>query len=286
MAKSLYPCIWFDHQAAEAAQRYCESIPASEKLMVTPMVATFSVAGRRMMGLNGGPHFTINPSISVMLHFEDQAELQDSWNQLVEGGSVLMPLGTYPWSACYGWLKDQFGFTWQFILGELPAPSDSIANPCLLFTGSQFGNAAAAREFYTRLIPDSMITHTDLYGSENPQWEGRLRFGQAMLLHQGFIFMDGPGEHAFAFNEAVSLVLECDTQEEIDFFWNALLDGGTAGQCGWLKDRFGISWQIIPAKLSQWMSNPASASKVAAAFRTMQKMELHILEAAANQVSE
>ena len=197
-----------------------------------------------------------------------------------------MPLGAYPWSECYGWLKDRYGFTWQLILGALPAPAPTAANPCLLFTGSQFGNAAAARDFYTRLIPDSGITHTDKYGGETPHWEGRLRFGQAMLLQQCFIFMDGPGEHAFEFNEAVSLVLECDSQVEIDFFWNALTEGGTAGQCGWLKDRFGISWQIIPSKLSQWMSNPKSAAHVAAAFRTMQKMELHLLEAAAQAQSE
>lgn len=286
MALALYPCIWFDQQAVDAARLYCRAVPDSELIADTPMVASFSIGGRSMIGLNGGPLFTINPSISLMLHFEDSAELQESWNRLIEGGSALMPLGAYPWSECYGWLKDRYGFTWQLILGALPAPAPTAANPCLLFTGSQFGNAAAARDFYTRLIPDSGITHTDRYGGETPHWEGRLRFGQAMLLQQCFIFMDGPGEHAFEFNEAVSLVLECDSQVEIDFFWNALTEGGTAGQCGWLKDRFGISWQIIPSKLSQWMSNPKSAAHVAAAFRTMQKMDLHLLEAAAHAASE
>jgi predicted 3-demethylubiquinone-9 3-methyltransferase (glyoxalase superfamily) len=89
--------------------------------------------------------------------------------------------------------------------------------------------------------------------------------------------MDGPGEHAFAFNEAVSFVVDCKDQEEIDYYWNKLTEGGQESQCGWLKDQFGISWQIVPAILGKLMSDPEKAPRVMQAFMQMKKFDIEKL---------
>ncbi|HEX4956662.1 MAG TPA: VOC family protein, partial [Lacibacter sp.] len=96
-----------------------------------------------------------------------------------------------------------------------------------------------------------------------------------------FMVMDGYGEHSFSFNEAVSFVVECETQNEIDFYWNTLTaDGGAESMCGWLKDKFGVSWQIIPKKLSQLMTDAERSGRVMQALLKMKKPDIATLEAA------
>jgi predicted 3-demethylubiquinone-9 3-methyltransferase (glyoxalase superfamily) len=89
--------------------------------------------------------------------------------------------------------------------------------------------------------------------------------------------MDGPGAHAYTFNEAVSLVVNCDTQDEIDDYWNKLTNGGQESQCGWLKDRFGVSWQIVPAILGKLMNDPERAPRVMQALMKMKKFDIDTL---------
>jgi predicted 3-demethylubiquinone-9 3-methyltransferase (glyoxalase superfamily) len=278
MSEKTYPCLWFDGQAKAAATFYCSIFPDSKILQDSPMVVNWELNGQRFMGLNGGPMFQLNASISVFANFENIEALNLAWEKLVDGGSVLMPLDKYPWSERYGWLKDKFGLTWQLMLSN-----NNLLLPSMLFSNKQFGNAQSAMQFYSSIFPSSGIDITELYGPENPAQAGKLMFGQMHLMDKPIILMDGPGDHYFQFNEAFSFVVQCEEQAEIDKYWNSLIaDGGQESMCGWLKDKFGVSWQIIPASLSKLMSQSNNGQKVMEALLKMRKLEIAVLEAAAN----
>lgn len=226
--------------------------------------------------MNGGPMFKINPSISLFVTCETEQEIATIWNKLIEDGSIMMPLDQYPWSQKYGFVADKFGVCWQLMLGEIP-PNGQKIMPCFLFVGEQFGKAQEAIKQYTSIFPNSKIQDLSIDESDNPQQAGSLKFGNFTLQNESFAAMDGFGEHKFQFNEGFSLVLECDTQEEIDDYWTKLTEGGCEGQCGWLKDRFGVSWQIIPGILGKLMSEPEKAQRVVQAFMQMKKMDIETL---------
>lgn len=277
MSEKTYPCLWFDGQAKAAAQFYCSIFPDSIIIQESPMVVNWVLNGQRFMGLNGGPMFQLNASISVFANFDNQASLDAAWNQLIEGGSALMPIDKYPWSERYGWLKDKFGLTWQLMLSD-----NNLLLPSMLFSHTQFGNAQPAMQLYSSIFPSSGIDITELYGPENPDQVGKLMFGQMHVMDNPLIMMDGPGDHYFQFNEAFSMVVECANQTEIDHYWNSLIaNGGQESQCGWLKDQFGVSWQIIPAALNKIMSQ-GKGQKVMEALLKMRKLIIADLEAAAN----
>ncbi len=107
---------------------------------------------------------------------------------------------------------------------------------------------------------------------------GKVMYSEFSLNQSELIAMDGPGDHAYTFNEAVSLVVECETQQEIDYFWEKLTGGGEESMCGWLKDRFGVSWQIVPKILAEMMANPEKAEKAVRAFSKMRKFEIEKLK--------
>jgi predicted 3-demethylubiquinone-9 3-methyltransferase (glyoxalase superfamily) len=278
MSEKTYPCLWFDGQAKAAATFYCSIFPESKIIQESPMVVNWELNGQRFMGLNGGPMFQLNASISVFANFDNIEALNLAWEKLEDGGSVLMPLDKYPWSERYGWLKDKFGLTWQLMLSD-----NNLLLPSMLFSNMQFGNAQSAMQLYTSIFPSSGIDVTELYGPENPEQAGKLMFGQMHLIDKPIIVMDGPGDHYFEFNEALSFVVQCEDQAEIDKYWNSLIaDGGQESMCGWLKDKFGVSWQIIPASLSKLMSHSNNGQKVMEALLKMRKLEIAVLEAAAN----
>jgi predicted 3-demethylubiquinone-9 3-methyltransferase (glyoxalase superfamily) len=276
MKNIIYPCLWFDGNAKAAADFYCSIFNRSKIIDDTQMVVRFEIDGRLIMGLNGGPMYKINPSISLFVTCETNEEIETIWNKLIEGGSAMMPLDEYPWSKKYGWVVDKFGMTWQLMLGELPADGQKII-PCLLFVGDQYGRAEEAVKQYTSIFPNSEIRRLEIYEAGEPQPEGKLKFGDFTLQNELFAAMDGFGAHEFQFNEGVSFVVECDTQDEIDTYWDKLTEGGSESQCGWLKDRFGVSWQIVPAILSKLMADPEKAPRVLQAFLKMKKFDIETL---------
>jgi predicted 3-demethylubiquinone-9 3-methyltransferase (glyoxalase superfamily) len=281
MSESIYPCLWFDNKAKEAATFYCSVFNNAKIVTDTPMVVKFEIEGKVIMGLNGGPMFKINPSISFFVTCQSNEEIENIWNKLIEGGSTMMALDKYPWSEKYGWVADKFGMTWQLMLGELADGAQKII-PSFLFVGEQYGKAEQAIQFYTAVFPNSKINTIQIYGAGEPQPEGKLKFGQFSLDKETFAAMDGFGNHDFKFNEGVSFVVDCETQKEIDYYWDKLTEGGKEVQCGWLKDKFGISWQIVPTVLSSLMSDPAKAGKVTKAFMKMIKFDIEALIEASN----
>ena len=132
--------------------------------------------------------------------------------------------------------------------------------PCLWFDGQ----AKAAAEFYCSVFKNSKIA------TENPM---------AVIFElNGKKFMGLNGGPKFTFNEAVSFVVDCETQEEIDYYWNKLTEGGEESMCGWLKDKFGVSWQIVPTILGKLMSDPEKGPRVIQAFLKMKKFDIKALE--------
>jgi predicted 3-demethylubiquinone-9 3-methyltransferase (glyoxalase superfamily) len=275
MPQPIYPCFWFNGQAKEAADYYCTVFNGAQITTDTPMVVIVELWGKKVMGLNGGPMFTINPSISLFVNCATVSETHEIWNKLMEGGKALMPIDKYPWSEQYGWLQDKFGITWQISVAPNGEAGRNI-RPSMLFTGNCFGKAEEAINFYRSIFAQSetgmMVHYPD--GDANA---GKAMYSEFALNGYQLIAMDGPGAHDYTFSEGVSLVVECDTQHEIDNFWNKLTEGGQESMCGWLKDAFGVSWQIVPTVLGKLMTDPEKAPRVMQAFMKMKKFDIETL---------
>ena len=149
--------------------------------------------------------------------------------------------------------------------------------PCLWFDTD--GEEAAT--FYTSVFPNSKILEITRYGSAGPRAEGMVMTVSFELDGQGFIALNGGPD--FTFTEAISFEVNCGSQEEVDSYWSTLSEGGEEGPCGWLKDRFGVSWQIVPKRLVELLTDPdqEKAQRVMAAMLKMRKIEIDELERAA-----
>lgn len=271
MPDKIYPCLWFDGNAKEAATFYCTVFNDARIITDTPLVVQLEIYGKKIMGLNGGPMFRINPAISFFVLCENVDETNRVWAKLSAEGKVLMPIDKYFWSERYGWVQDKYGMTWQVSVVDNPGAPPKIS-PSILFTGSQFGNAEAALKLYTATFKDS-VTDVIYHYPEGDANAGKVMFAECKLSGYNVIAMDGPGEHGYTFNEAVSLVVDCDGQEEVDYFWDKLTaDGGQESRCGWLKDKFGVSWQIVPRQLTAAINDP-DREKAQKAMQAMLKMK-------------
>jgi len=295
----IIPHLWFSHQAKEAIDFYCSIIPDSHivysvRLPDTPSgdaeVFSFVLSGQPFMAINAGPYFQFNPSVSFFLNFDPsrddraQAHLEQTWSVLSAGGKVLMPLGEYPFSKCYGWIADRFGLSWQLILSDPVGDPRPFIVPCLLFTRERFGQAEAALRFYVSVFSQARVgrlVHYHDMDASSP-FAHALAYADFQIHETWMAIMDGPGDHAFTFNEAISFVVNCDTQAEIDAYWQQLSAVPEAEQCGWCKDSFGLSWQIVPAVLEEMMTRGTAAqiSRVTRAFLQMKKFDIAGLQQA------
>ena len=151
--------------------------------------------------------------------------------------------------------------------------------PCLWFDTQ--GEQAA--KFYTSVFPNSKISKITHYGSAGPRPEGTVMTVEFELDGTPFVALNGGPD--FTFNEAISFQVFCDTQEDVDSYWEKLTEGGEEGPCGWLKDKFGLSWQVIPRALPRLLSDPDTekAQRVMAAMLEMKKIEIDELEHAAEK---
>ncbi len=274
MKQSIYPCIWFDGKAGEALNWYVTIFPNSKIVDATPMVTTADLLGCRVMGLNGGPMFTPNASISFMILINDAATIRKIYEQLSEDGMIMMPLDSYAWSSCYAFIQDKYGVSWQLYTG---ADTGQQLVPTLMFSQEQQGRAAEAVQLYTNLFQPSEQQGIAAY--PDGEMKGQVMHAQFTLQGYTLMAMDSGVPQPFSFTEGVSLVVNCNTQAEIDHLWNGLIaDGGAESMCGWCKDKFGVSWQIIPASLATLMQEPASGKRVMDALPKMKKLDIAILE--------
>ncbi|MBP6214982.1 MAG: VOC family protein [Chitinophagaceae bacterium] len=277
MKHNIHPCLWYDGNAKTAAEFYCSLFPNSKITTDTPLVVNFNLDGQKFMGLNGGPTFKPNPSISFFVISESNDEINELYKQLSEGGMVMMPLDKYDWSEQYAFIQDRFGLSWQIMKGKYSDVNQKIT-PCFLFTDERFGKAEESVKFYTGIFPGSSVSGILLYQeNEGAQVKGKVKHSQYIIDDKVFMAMDGAGEHKFGFNEAVSFVVECSNQEEVDYYWDKLTaDGGQESMCAWLKDKFGVSWQIVPAKLGELIGSP-DKEKAGRAMQAMLKMKKIII---------
>lgn len=296
--QKIIPHLWFDTTAKEAAAFYVSLFPNSEithtaTLHDTPSgdadTVAFNLSGFSFMAISAGPYFKINPSISFMVNFDPskdsdaEAKLTTMWNALSEGGKALMPLDAYPFSKRYGWIEDKYGVSWQLILTDSNGEERPFIIPSLLFTNEVCGKTEEATDFYLSVFKNAKRGQLARYPSGmEPDKEGTVMFTDFQLDGQWFVAMDSAQSHEFSFNEAVSLLVRCDSQEEIDYYWEKLSTVPEAEQCGWLKDKYGVSWQVVPSRMDAMMreGTPEQIARVTQEFLQMKKFDLAALERA------
>lgn len=297
--QKIVPYLWYDKEAVEAAGFYASVFPSSKvkftsKMRGTPSgeveITGFSIMGYDFQAISAGPYFKFNPSISVMVNFDPSQDkdalkrIDEVWEKLLPGGTVMMPLDKYPFSERYGWIQDKYGLSWQLIYTNPEGEKRPFIIPAMLFVTPGCDKAEEATDFYISIFKDSKRGTLSRYpAGMAPNKEGSVAFTDFKLEGQWFVAMDGSSEmHKFAFNEAVSLMVMCKDQAEIDYYWEKLSAFPEAEQCGWLKDKYGVSWQIVPAEMDEMMrkGTPEQADRVTKAFLPMKKMVISELKKA------
>lgn len=291
--EKITPHLWFDKEAKEAANFYVSVFGANSKIKNTSVirdtpsgdcdVLSFDILGQPFMSISAGPLFRFNPSISFMVNCESRSEIDFFWNRLMEGGSVLMPIDKYFFSERYGWVQDKYGLSWQLILSDPSGDWRPRIIPSLLFVDKVYGKAEEAINYYTSIFREAKVGSIYKYGpGQQPDREDAVMFGDFMINGQWFAAMDSAREHNYGFNEAVSFMISCDTQEAIDYYWDKLSAVPEAEQCGWLKDKFGLSWQVVPKDMDEMMTRGTQdqIERVTQAFMKMKKFDIEALREA------
>jgi predicted 3-demethylubiquinone-9 3-methyltransferase (glyoxalase superfamily) len=303
--QKIIPHLWYDKEAKEAAGFYASIFPDSKITNITTLhdtpsgdcdVVSFELWGKKFMAISAGPLFKFNPSISFLVNFDPllfgkppsqvkdvREKIDDAWEKLSEGSKVLMPMGKYPFSERYGWIQDKYGLSWQLILTDPEGDPRPSIMPSMLFVGKNCGKAEEAINYYLSVFRNSKKGNRFYYNKgQEPDKEGTIMFADFMLENHWIAAMDSAREHNFAFNEAISFMVSCDDQEEIDYYWKTLSAVPEAEQCGWLKDKYEVSWQIVPSGLDEMMRNGTKEqiARVTQAFLKMKKFDLPTLQRA------
>lgn len=295
MKQKIVPHLWFNKEAVEAAKFYTSifknsKITHQSIIKDTPSgdcdIVGFTILGYQFMAISAGPVFKFNPSISFMINFDPSQDpdarkaIDDVWEKLVVGGNVLMPLDKYPYSERYGWIEDKYGVSWQLIYTNPEGDERPLVIPSLLFVTKTCEKVEEARAFYLSVFKNVKGGEIARYpAGMEPNKEGAVMFTDFKLEGQWFAAMDGSSDmHNFTFNEAVSFIINCKNQKEIDYYWEKLSAVPEAEQCGWVKDKYGLSWQIIPENMDELMAkNPEKTTPV---MLQMKKIIINDLEKA------
>lgn len=289
--QKIVPHLWFDKEADEASKFYMSLFEGSklmDRIMLhdtpsgTVEVLTIELAGQEFILMSAGPYFKFTPAISFVIACSSIAEVDMLWEKLIDKGNALMPLDSYPFSERYGWVMDQYGLSWQVMYQGDRELTQKIT-PTLMFVGGQCGNAEEAIRFYTSVFHNSEVGYILRYETDcEPDQPGTVQHMEFTLANLEFWAMDSAYEHGFTFNEAISFVVNCETQEEIDYYWEKLSAVKEAEQCGWLKDKYGFSWQIVPSNMNDYMrsQNPEQRERVTKEMLQMKKIEIADLKKA------
>ncbi len=291
--QKITPFLWFDHQAEEAANFYISLFKNSKLGNVarygeagpgpagTVMTVGFQLDGQDFTALNGGLEFKFTPAISLFVNCDTEEAIDRLFEKLSAGGLVLMELDKYPFSDKFGWVNDRYGVSWQLNL----ASGAQKITPFLSFVGKQHGKAEEAMNLYVSQFKNSSIQAIQRYGPGSGESEGTVMHAKFSLDGQEFMAMDSGLEHHWTFTEAVSLFVNCKTQEEVDALWEKLTQGGEEGPCGWLKDKYGLSWQIVPADLGKYLngSDAEGARRALNAMLQMKKLDIEKIKYAYEQ---
>lgn len=296
--QKIIPHLWFDNQAKEAAEFYSTVFPNSKVTNVTVLhdtpsgdcdMVSFEVMGYSFMCISAGPTFKVNPSISFMVNFDpgqmdNASELLDEiWAKLSDGGKVMMPLDKYPFSSKYGWIEDKFGVSWQLIFTDPDGEPRPTIVPSIMFVKDNCGKTQEATDFYLSVFKNSKRGMIATYpAGMEPDKEGTIMYTDFQLEGAWFAAMDSAQNHQFNFTEGVSLIINCEDQEEMDYYWDKLSAVPESEQCGWLKDRYGLSWQINPIEMTTMLQEGTreQIDRVTQAFLPMKRLDLSKIRAA------
>jgi predicted 3-demethylubiquinone-9 3-methyltransferase (glyoxalase superfamily) len=289
--EKITPHLWFDNNAEEAAKFYTSIFKNSKVKNVTTLhntpsgtveIFTIELLDQEFTLISAGPLFKFNPSASFLVACNTKEEVDELWGNLSNGGVALMELGEYPFSEKYGWVQDKYGLSWQVIyVGDQKIKQRII--PTLLFVGKQYGKAGEAMNFYASVFENARVGDILHYSKgEEPDKEGTVKHASFILEGQEFAAMDSARGHNFEFNEAISFMVHCETQEEIDYYWGKLSAYPEAEQCGWLKDKYGLSWQIVPILMDEMLkdNDEKKIERVTEAFLQMKKLNIAKLKEA------
>lgn len=291
MQQKITPHLWYDKEAKEAAQFYASTfkdakIKSTATLHNTPSgdtdVVTMELFGQEFTLISAGPLFKFNPSVSFLVACSSKEETDALYNALSKGGGVLMPLGAYPFSDRHAWIVDKYGLSWQLMaMGNRPIEQRII--PTVMFVEKLAGKCEEAVNFYASVFHNSAVGEIMRYSKgEEPDVAGTIKHVSYRLEGEEFAAMDSAREHRFAFNEAISFVVHCEIQQEIDYYWNKLSADPKAEICGWLKDKYGFSWQVVPNAMDRMMGSKdeKAIARVTEAFLKMKKFDIAVLEKA------
>ena len=288
--QKITPFLWFNNNAKDAANFYTSIFKNSKieninyygetggkvsgKPIGSILTVSFQLAGQNFIAINGGPNFTFTPAISFFVSCETSQELDELWKNLSDESTVLMELGKYPFSEKFGWLEDKYGVSWQL---NLTIRDQKIA-PFLMYFGSQYGKAEEAMNFYISLFSQSSVINIEHYDAGENESEGTVKRTIFSLDGQEFMALDSNMDHHFTFTPAISFVVNCETQEEINDLWEKLSKEGIPEQCGRIKDKYGVSWQIVPVVLGQMLGDE-NTEKSEAVMKVMLEMKkINILD--------
>src|SRR5262245_19668298 len=258
--QKITPHLWYDREAVEAADFYVSIFRDSKHKDTTTInntpsgsvdVVTIDLMGQEFTLISAGPLFKFNPSVSFLVALDSKEAVDAGWKKLSKGGTALLELGTYPFSERYGWIQDRYGLSWQ-LMYRAGQPIKQSITPTLMFVGKQCGKAEEAINFYASVFHQAHVDGILRYENNDAlDKAGTIKYASFTLEGQAFSAMDSAREHNFTFNEAISLMVHCDTQSEIDYYWDKLTAVPEAEACGWLKDKFGVSWQIVPTAMDE-----------------------------------
>ena len=289
--QKITPNLWYDKEAFEAASLYVSILPNSRiknqyYIYNTPSgtadIITFEVMGYEIGAMSAGPTFKLNPSVSLLVTCTTKDQVDEYWKKLSPGGKALMELGAYPFSERYVWVEDKYGLSWQLMYSS-EANAKPMIRPVVMFVGDVAGKAEEAINFWSSIFPQSKINDLMRYEKgEEPDKAGTIKFGSFSLFGQEFAAMDSAHEHKFSFSEALSFIINCETQEEINIYCEKLSAVPDAEICGWLKDKFGFSWQVSPKILDEMLGGDdrEKNDRVAQTLLAMSKLDIAKLKAA------
>ena len=275
--QTIIPHIWINRVADDATEFYLSALPDTrvverwtypeeglldfqEEFAGEPLTVEFDIGGYRLAMINAGDEFTPTPAISFFLNFDPsqrddaRGDLDRTWARLTDGGQVLLELGEYPFSPHYGWVADRYGVNWQLMLTDPEGEPRPFVIPNLMFCGPAQNKAQEAVDFYASVFPEAQVGNRVHYEGSTDS----VIFSEFQIRGEWLTAMDSAVEQPFTFTPGISLLFNARGQEEIDHLWNALSAVPEAEQCGWLQDRYGVSWQIAPDNLNELLERPGA----------------------------
>ncbi len=290
--QKITPFLWFEKNMKEITDFYISVFPGTKiksngEIDNTPS-GTVQTASLEIFGMNfnlmtAGPYLPFNPTVSFIISCENPKEADTLWSKLSGTGKILMELSAYPFAEKYGWVQDKYGVSWQIMFSSTMKSAQKIL-PTLMFAGDVCGRAEEATTFYTSVFHNSAIDYSLKYDGSEPVDDKRAKIKHAGITIENLhiSLMDSSKKSPLSFQQAVSFVISCDTQEEVDYYWEKLTAGGKEVQCGWLNDKFGLPWQVVPAAMDRMMNEGSKEqiARVTEAFLKMTKFDIKKLEEA------